>query len=63
MRERALAMPRNMKRAIPQSGVGSYTIAPKSNTFVQQQYVRAPGQAGDDAFRKIKMKVSGKSKR
>jgi transcription factor SPN1 len=61
-RDRALATPILSNRARVEGGVGTYTIAPKSNVNVGGGLARAPGHGSEDAFRRIKMKQAGKTR-
>lgn len=54
-RERALATPILTQRARVEGGVGTYTIAPKSNVNAGMMG-RAPGRSGEEQFRKMKAK-------
>jgi transcription factor SPN1 len=60
-RERALAPPGMTNRARVEGGVGTYTIAPKSNIQAGGMLSRAPGHGSEEAFRRMKMRQAGKS--
>ncbi|KAF2427157.1 transcription factor iws1 [Tothia fuscella] len=54
-RDRALATPVLTQRARVEGGLGTYTIAPKSNVNAGMMG-RAPGRSGEEQFRKLKAK-------
>lgn len=62
-RAKALETPRAFNRARIEGGPTSYTIVPKSNIQIPDQVRRAPGAAGDEAFRRMRAKQLGKSGR
>lgn len=62
-RAKALETPRVFNRARIEGGPTSYTIVPKSNIQIPDQVRRAPGAAGDEAFRRMRAKQLGKSGR
>jgi len=59
-RERQLATPVFSNRARLEGGISSYHIVPKSTLTAQGAAARA-GQAGEDAFRKMKARQMGKT--
>ncbi|OCK77377.1 hypothetical protein K432DRAFT_358699 [Lepidopterella palustris CBS 459.81] len=62
-RAKALETPRVWNRARMEGGPTTYTIVPKSNIQTPEQVRRAPGAAGDEAFRRMRARQLGKSGR
>ena len=61
LRDRALATPMGASnRARVEGGVGAYTIVPKSNVTNPLPMAKMPGQSGEEAFRRLKMRQQGK---
>lgn len=60
-RDAALARPAvATNRARVEGGVGVYTVVPKSTVNMAMPVARAPGQSGEEAFRKLKARQQGK---
>jgi len=60
-RDAALARPDQVtNRARVQGGLGVYTVVPKSNINQMLPVARAPGQSGEEAFRRMKARQQGK---
>jgi transcription factor SPN1 len=59
-RERQLATPQVANRARLETGIRSYTIAPRSNLSNIGPATRAPGQGGAEAFRRLQLRKQGK---
>ncbi|KAF2491737.1 hypothetical protein BU16DRAFT_492947 [Lophium mytilinum] len=63
-RKKALETPKVWNRARMEAGPTTYTIVPKTNVQVEEKKVqRAPGAAGDEAFRRMRAKQLGKTGR
>jgi hypothetical protein len=61
LRDRALATPAgSSNRARVEGGVGAYTVVPKSNVTNPLPMAKMPGQSGEEAFRRLKMRQQGK---
>jgi transcription factor SPN1 len=63
-KEKMLALPVLTNRATVQGGLGTYTTAPKVNINASE-IQRQPGQTGEEAFRRLRMKhqMKGKARR
>ena len=60
-RERKLATPWLSNRARVESGVKTYSVAPRSNITGQAQFARPAGASTDDAFRRMKARQIAKT--
>jgi transcription factor SPN1 len=63
-RDKALALPVLTNRARVEGGLGVYTVAPRANIDTSAIH-RQPGQSGEEAFRRLKLRhqMKGQAKR
>lgn len=63
-RDAALARPQqNTNRARVEGHLGVYTVVPKAGSSAVMPASRAPGQGGEDAFRRMKARQQGQGRR